>query len=223
MSEPTVAVLYADPKGVYASLPGVDLWDEARDARLYAGPYPVVAHPPCQRWCALMPVLRARWGYQIGDDGGCFASALAAVRRFGGVLEHPAQSFAWARFDLHRPTPGGWAQSFFDDGWVTEVSQVAYGHRARKRTWLYYVGPDPPSLNWGEPAATAKVSGMFGLPAGEYVADEARRVRPREAASTPPAFRDVLLGMARTSTQAAVQPPASESVVSSVLEAGNES
>jgi hypothetical protein len=47
----TVAALLVEADGVYANLPGVDCWDEARDARLYDGPYPVVAHPPCQRWC----------------------------------------------------------------------------------------------------------------------------------------------------------------------------
>lgn len=45
-----VAALFVDAAGSYADLAGVDLWDEARDARLYPGTAPVVAHPPCQRW-----------------------------------------------------------------------------------------------------------------------------------------------------------------------------
>jgi hypothetical protein len=45
-----VAALYVDPAGVYAGLDDVDLWDEKRDARLYAGPWSVVAHPPCKSW-----------------------------------------------------------------------------------------------------------------------------------------------------------------------------
>jgi hypothetical protein len=45
-----VAALYVEHGGSYYGLPGVDPWDDARDARAYAGPHPVVAHPPCQRW-----------------------------------------------------------------------------------------------------------------------------------------------------------------------------
>lgn len=45
-----VAALYVEKDGCYFGLPGVDPWDEARDARLYDGPWPVVSHTPCPRW-----------------------------------------------------------------------------------------------------------------------------------------------------------------------------
>jgi len=80
----TIAALYVERGGSYFGLDCVDPWDEQRDARLYAGPHPVVAHPPCARWCRLAGLVEARWGHKRGDDGGCFASALAAVRKWGG-------------------------------------------------------------------------------------------------------------------------------------------
>ena len=78
-----IAALYVETGGCYFGLPDVDPWDEARDARLYAGPHPVVAHPPCGRWCQMAPVNQARYGQRIGDDGGCFQAALDAVRTLG--------------------------------------------------------------------------------------------------------------------------------------------
>lgn len=188
----TVAALFVDPAGVYSGLPGVDCWGEDRDARLYAGPFPVVAHPPCQKWCQLAPLNASR------IDG--FESALASVRRWGGVLEHPALSLAWPAFGLPRPAPGGWTSSFDDDGYCTEVAQVAYGHAARKRTWLYAVGCELPALNWGEPPATAQVS-AFGLtkPSGSRWTYETALDKGKSS-YTPPAFRDVLLEMARSAS-----------------------
>ena len=112
----TIAALYVETGGVYYGLPDVDPWDAERDARLYAGPWPVVAHPPCQKWCQLAPLNASRIdGYVVGDDGGCFVSALESVRRFGGVLEHPAESYAWPAFDLPRPRPWSWQRSLLDD------------------------------------------------------------------------------------------------------------
>ena len=55
-----IAALFVDRRGCYSGLPDVDLWDESRDARLYKGPYPVVAHPPCARWCKLAGLVEAR-------------------------------------------------------------------------------------------------------------------------------------------------------------------
>ncbi len=102
-----IAALYVHRNGVYYGLPHVDPWDEARDARRYDGPHPVVAHPPCSRWCRLAGLVEARWGHKRGDDGGCFAAALASVRKWGGVLEHPAYSDAWPAHDLNAPPTGG--------------------------------------------------------------------------------------------------------------------
>jgi hypothetical protein len=184
----TVAALYVETGGAYYGLPDVDPWDEVRDARLYDGPWPVVAHPPCNRWCQLAPVNEARWGTLIGEDGGCFAAALKAVRRFGGVLEHPAYSLAWPAFGLPTPVRGVWRAALDDPGYVTEVSQVAYGHIARKRTWLYLIG-EPSELVWSEPAAQAVVgagvnSGQSaGRPRAEGVSCHPYRFSGRAALS----------------------------------------
>lgn len=200
-SVPTVAALYVEKGGVYYGLEGVDPWDEERDARTYAGPWPVVAHPPCNKWSPLAYINRRRLpNYEIGDDGGCFSSALEAVRRFGGVLEHPALSLAWSAFTLPKPRRGSW--SFSIDAWggrVTEVDQGIYGHRARKRTWLYVVSPALylPVLDWREAESRVVVSGFLHRTG----TDESRRVRPLEASRTPIAFRDALIEMARSVTR----------------------
>jgi hypothetical protein len=190
-----VAALYVDPKGVYANLPDVDVWDEARDARLYAGPWPVVAHPPCARW-SIMGQCR---GYRDGEDEGCFEAALAAVRNFGGVLEHPRHTLAWKRFGLARPASQGWTSALGDEGLTCEVDQRHYGHRTRKPTWLYAVGVDLLPLIWG-----------YG-PRGNFGTQHKRagtiasscRGAGTDRSGTPPAFRDVLLAMARSATKVA--------------------
>jgi len=187
----TVAALYVEPQGCYIGLPGVDPWDEARDARKYAGPHPVVAHPPCDRWHQLSAVNHKRWGFVINEDGGCFAAALAAVRAFGGVLEHPAETRAFKHHGLGRPLRGSW-QKTVDGDWVTEVNQAAYGHRAAKRTWLLYSGQSlTPSMKWEDARGTHQIGNFDAikpaLPASELSA-------------TPPEFRDLLLSIARSAT-----------------------
>jgi hypothetical protein len=193
----TVAALYVDPNGVYAGLPDVDVWDETRDARLYDGPHPVVAHPPCNHWCQLASVNAARYEtFHIGDDGVCFQSALEAVRTWGGVLEHPAYSLAWDRYELPLPTRGMWVRSLWNEGWVTEVSQSAYGHPAQKRTWLYLIGV-PIDLDWREIKGESVIGG--GIYSGQSVGRP--KLAKTAASATPIAFRDVLLELARSAQQ----------------------
>jgi hypothetical protein len=195
-----IAALFVEKDGAYYGLPDVDPWDQERDARLYDGPWPVVAHPPCQRWCRFAKGIETQYGYKVGDDDGCFEAALNAVRVFGGILEHPAGSLAWDRFDLPKPvSSGGWTISMDDEGASCYVEQSRYGHRARKATWLYANGVDLPVLRWGrridsEAGALKWGSNLYG--------NKSYWDRPRLSASelpkTPPSFRDALLDMART-------------------------
>lgn len=191
----TVAALYVDPNGVYAGLDDVEVWDEARDARGYFGPHRVIAHPPCASWCRLAPLNAALYGKRIGDDGGAFGHALWAVRSFGGVLEHPAYSIAWSTYGLPRPRRYSWQRTLLGEGWVTEVSQGAYGHPARKRTWLYFVGDDPAPLDWGEPESATLVSDLGPGQTRRRGADWIRGVQYAQASATPAAFRDALVSL----------------------------
>jgi hypothetical protein len=192
-----IAALYVETDGTYFGLDNVDPWDQQRDARLYHGPYPVVAHPPCGRWGMLASVNQKRWGAMIGDDEGCFQAALASVRQWGGVLEHPAYSLAWTHFGLPRPVSrGGWTSSMDDAGYSIEVSQSAYGHKARKRTWLYAVDTDLPELLTGDPR------GEHVIGAGVHSGQAMGRGRVAEPLKTPIEFRDVLISIAESAKAA---------------------
>jgi hypothetical protein len=201
-----IAALYIESDGVYQGLPGVDPWDIERDARKYAGPHPVVAHPPCQRWgkfWAGSPIHIKRTGIRKvkGDDSGCFAAALAAVRRFGGVIEHPEGSHAWGRFGINRPPrTGGWIKADAY-GWTCCVEQGRYGHYARKPTWLYAVRCVLPELHWGksEVKLDPRVVERMGLKRAKRLGEVCARgggVDSKARNSTPIPFRDLLLSIA---------------------------
>jgi hypothetical protein len=135
-----------------------------------------------------------------GDDAGCFAAALSAVRTWGGVLEHPADSHAWRAYGLPPPKLVGWWRDI-TGGWCARVEQGHYGHRARKATWLYAVGVALPALKWGASAAAGRLDDGF------HSTEERRRavrtgvcqrLSKRQRAATPIEFRDLLLSIART-------------------------
>lgn len=176
-----VAALYVDPRGPYPRMTGVDAWDAARDARGYAGPGPVVAHPPCGPWGHLRALCRLQ-------DPDAAPAAVAQVRRWGGVLEHPVGSRLWGTLGLPRPgePPDAWG------GATIRVEQVAWGHACRKPTLLYMVGLDPDE---------ARASARTGGTPTHAIASRARRgglLAPSAAARrrTPPAFAEWLVGLA---------------------------
>ena len=197
-----VAALFVETNGIYFGLPNVDPWDKTRDARTYAGPHSVIAHPPCERWGRFWHgSTRKPHQYELGADDGCFAAALAAVRQFGGVLEHPEASHAWRTFGLKAPPrDGGWVAADFQGGWTCCVEQGHYGHMARKATWLYAHSIDLPALRWGRgeqrlhPIALARYGyekarriGMMAMVGGKH------KKRIRDA--TPIEFRDLLISL----------------------------
>jgi hypothetical protein len=123
---------------------GVDPWGKDRDATRYQGPYPVIAHPSCAAWGRFYYRARERERHHA-------VKALELVRRFGGVLEHPSASRLWQQFRLPPPVI---------------VDQCWWGHKCRKRTWLYFVGcaPAPLPVIRLEPTHCIESSAVIHLP-----------------------------------------------------------
>jgi len=144
-------------------------WDEERDAMKFAGPGPVVAHPPCRRFGKLRQFV-----VSVDDRELVLAShCVAAIRRWGGVLEHPAFSLLWQKERL--PLPAGGRDAF--GGWTLMVSQRWFGHRADKPTWLYLVGVEPHEV----PATPFQLYGAGCVPV-EFMGKAERERTPREMA-----------------------------------------
>ena len=147
----TIAALYVEEGGCYYGLDGVEPWGVSRDARKYDGPFPVVAHPPCARWSAFwFGGVSVKEKKTFGDDNGCFKFALEAVRKWGGVIEHPAKTGAYSHFGIAKPdAKGGWHIVDTHGGFSCIVDQRNYGHSARKMTCLYAYKTYLPDLEWG--------------------------------------------------------------------------
>lgn len=200
--KPIIAALFVLERGPYFGLADVDPWDKTRDARKYRGPHPVVAHPPCERWGRYWsggPSAKVK--RKLGDDNGCFESALNSVRTYGGVLEHPEASAAWETFGLIAPPRDrGWIAAGDFIGWTACVEQGWYGHRARKATWLYAAHVELPSLKWGKaPGDFLRLDEGFHSPQERKRAIKTgvcQRLSKRQRAETPIAFRDLLLHIA---------------------------
>lgn len=149
-----IHVLCARRDSVYRTFSECDVWDEDRDAYRFVGNGSIIAHPPCAQWSRLRH-------FSIPDERQKELArfCLGAVRKNGGVLEHPAGSSLW-RCD-------GIAEIGKKDefgGYVYPVWQSWFGHRARKATWLYIVGvsgkrlPTPP-FSFGAPSGRVELMG----------------------------------------------------------------
>jgi len=219
VNEATIAALYVETGGCYFDLPGVIVAGHGEDhadgtttvhldGRDYRGPWPVVAHPSCKRFGRFWHgSTRRPHQFRMGDDGGCFEHALWAVRAFGGVIEHPADSRAWGLFNLNRPTRGGgWIAADMVGGYTCYVEQGHYGHPSRKPTWLYVAGIAPadlPELEWslGEQRIPQEMIDRYGYEKARRIGVVAMmggkdKVKKRNRSPLP--FRDLLISIARS-------------------------
>lgn len=128
-----ITVLFARADSIYKALPGCDVYDADRDATTWPGGTTVIAHPPCRAWGRLRTFARPEPG-----EKELALWAVEQVRKWGGVLEHPAHSTLWPAAGLPRP---GTRDQY--GGWTLPIYQHWWGHRAEKSTWLYIVGCEP--------------------------------------------------------------------------------
>jgi hypothetical protein len=196
-----IAALYVLSGGPYFGIENVDPWDESRDARTYRGPYPVIAHPPCERWGRYWgggPMLHGTPKQKfLGDDKGCFAHSLWAVRTFGGVIEHPEASHAWNFYGLRKPPQsGGWVPADQFGGWTCCIAQGNYGHQSQKLTWLYAVRTQRPQLKWGLTPGKVRIEeGFHSKSERQRMKKACKRISEIQRIATPEPFRDLLIKM----------------------------
>jgi len=128
-----VAALFVRKNSIYKTIDGVDSWDAQRDAAKYPGSLPVVAHPPCGAWGRYRQAVDRNNIRKADAHRALGLRAVEFVRRYGGVLEQPANSGLWSAAGLPRAGVDRWG------GYTVEVFQRCFGHRADKLTWLYVV------------------------------------------------------------------------------------
>lgn len=189
----TVAALYVERGGPYFNMPAVDPWDLARDARTYSGPHPVIAHPPCGPWGELRHLYK-------GNEHDCAPLAVEQVRKWGGVLEHPHRSKLWS----HAQLPGRGEPLDTFGGFTVEVDQCAWGHVARKRTRLYFVGVDRQRVEstiriGGTPThwVAGSRKGRTGIGRGGVAPPGIKFCSAQQRRRTPPAFAAWLVDLVR--------------------------
>lgn len=114
-----ISVLCAQKNSIYKTIPGIDVWDEDRDAYFFTGSNPVITHAPCPQWSRMKA-----FANNNPDEKELAFFCLQKVIRNGGIFEHPAGS------------------TFFKEAGITKnlysVDQSWWGFPARKGTFLFF-------------------------------------------------------------------------------------
>lgn len=126
-------VLFCETNSVYFYL-GCDVYTINNSALNCKSILPAIYHPPCREWSRMRKF--ANW--HPGEKW-LGVWAIMRARKYGGIVEHPMGSYLF-KF-MHCPSPGIGYDKF--GGFTIQVSQVEFGHKCRKLTWLYIVGLNP--------------------------------------------------------------------------------
>ena len=188
----SVAILFARADSIYKTMPGCDVWDIERDARQWPGGSPVIAHPPCRAWGRLAHMANPR-----PEEKDLARFAVAAIRKWGGVLEHPKASKLWP--DQGLPQPG--RRDAFG-GFTLPIFQQWFGHRAEKATYLYIVGIEPrelPAIPYSMTEATHVIASSTHRQKRDHLHFRPEVTRS-EREATPQALAEWLVAVARAST-----------------------
>ncbi len=171
-----ITVLFCQEDSIYKSFPVCDVWDEKRNALNFNELIPIIAHPPCRKFSRMRGLSTAP---EVEKELAYFAAH--HIKKYGGILEHPAFSILWKEANL--PNPGE-IDKF--GGFTLVISQFWFGHKADKLTWLYIVGlkegdlpPIPFAL--GEPLFTCSLSHVE-RPAKPEIPKRERSATPRKFA-----------------------------------------
>lgn len=131
-----IPVLFTQEDSNYDKFEIFDCYDLKRDALSFSDRLPLIAHPPCRKFSKLRGLSTA----PLSEKKLAFF-ALAKVRQFGGILEHPRSSTLWkdGNFNLD-----GTIDSY--GGFLRSVDLSWFGFSARKKTMLYFCGIAPGQL-----------------------------------------------------------------------------
>ena len=182
----TVSILFARSDSNYINIEGCDVYDIDRNALTFPGGTPVIAHPPCRSWGRLAHMARPRLG-----ERALAPWAVYQVRENGGILEHPANSKLWRELSL--PTGTDLDQY---GGYTLSVDQFWWGHKARKKTWLYVVGVPRAELP-PMPLKFGRATHTIGACAKYKSAYKRPEVSHAEREHTPPDLAKWLVSIAR--------------------------
>ena len=131
-----IPVLFTAHNSLYNDIDIFDCYDEKRNALSFNDRVPLIAHPPCRKFSKLRGLSTA----PLSEKKLAFF-ALAKVRQFGGILEHPRSSTLWLNGNFK-------LDGSVDDygGFLRSVNLSWFGFPAEKKTMLYFVGIDPALL-----------------------------------------------------------------------------